>query len=223
MKALIIIAFILTLILTLRVGARIQVNTASGEPIVKLIIGFLRIPILPAKEKRLKLSDYTIEKLRKAEAREAAKKAAAEEKKAAKKHDKQVKSTKAQTIPPEEKPERDILGLIGKITRVAKVAIARFGHHLRFDLGKLVIIVASPDAATTAVQYGAIVGAVQCLLTALYEHDRVKTTNKTEIRVEPDFTSEKLTADIDISFSFRIWNFFDLGIRALTAFLKSNE
>jgi len=41
-----------------------------------------------------------------------------------------------------------------------------------------------------------------------------------DISVVPDFTSGKLCAEVDIAFSFRVWQIFDMLIRSGIAFLK---
>ena len=209
--AAIIIAAILCLPLSVRVISDGEFSLIAG-------IGFIRLRIFPLKEKTLKLSDYEIGKFRKKRQKQAdkAKKASKDSKKAEKP---KAQPTNDKKI--EEK--RDIPALIKKLTRVTAVFIKRFGKHLRIELKKVILIIASEDAATTALIYGAAIGAAQDLYALLVSSGTLRTTNKSEFIVEPDFLSEKPHIEIDLKFSFREWQLFDMAIRALIEFLKNDE
>lgn len=214
--AAIIIAAILCLRVSVRIGVDENFSLVAG-------VGFIRIRIFPAKEKKLKLSDYRIDKFRKLEEK---KRLAAEKKKAKKAKKSPPAEQKAASQPAggsAEKKKRDIPALISKLTRVAGVFLKRFGKHLRIDLKKLNIIIATGDAAQTAIIYGAVIGAVQNLYALLASSGMLRTTKKSELFVEPDFLSEKMRVEVDLRFSFMIWQFFDMAIRAGVEFLKNEE
>ncbi len=212
---------IILLILFIKLGVTVR---SQGETSLTLGVGIFKIPIFPKKDKEIKLSDYKIAKFRKKQA----KLAAAEDKKKRKKRSDKKPSAKDNTAEnaedqedqDTEKPKRDIMGLVETVTELVKVFLARFGRHLHIKVRRVVIIVGSEDAATTAVMYGAVCGAVQCLCELLYNCLNTRFTKNAEIRVEPDFCALKPQAEVDITFSVRVWQVFDLLIRTGIAYLK---
>ncbi len=217
---------ILLLILSLRIGVSVGFG---GDLSLKIRIGPLAIPILPAKEKTLKLKDYRLKVFQKNREAEAAGQAAAAEKKAAKKDEKKRRKLRSHTDEAVEKaegtyeePERDIPGLIKKLTRVASAFLRCFGKHLRVDVKRLVLIIATGEAASTAVLWGGVIGAVQLLLAVLGEAGTLHFSSRADIRVEADYLGEKPQAEVDIGFSFRLWHIFHMAFAALFAFLKKD-
>lgn len=216
-------AAIILLILFLKIGVRVR---SQGETALTLGVGIFRIPIFPVKEKEIKLSDYKIAKFRKNRARLEAKEAKKKQKKRSDKptsaEDKTAAAVEAakRGDTESEKPKRDIAGLVETVFELVKVFLARFGKHLHIKVRRLVIIVGSEDAATTAVLYGTVCGAVQCLLELIYGCLNTKFVKDAEVRVEPDFTAVKPSALVDITFSVRVWQVFDMLIRTGIAYLK---
>lgn len=210
-------AIIIAAILCLRVSVRI---TAGDDLSLAAGVGFIKFRIFPAKEKKLRLKDFTSESIRKREEKE---RRAAEKKAAKAQKKKPAKKEPSGHIDNEEPEKRDIPTLIRKLTRVAGVFLKRFGKHLRIDLRKFNIIIATGDAAQTAMLYGIVIGAVQNLYALLVSSGTLKTTRKSELIVEPDFLAEKPRAQIDLRFSFMIWQLFDMAIRAGVEFLKNDE
>ena len=221
---------IIALILLLKISVRVDL---ADDTALTVGVGVFRIKILPAKPKTVKLKDFKIKKFRKSQekseqsaaAAKEAKSAAADKKALAKKDKKTAAAVKEarRIAADEEKPERDILGLIEKLTRVVKVFITRFGHQLHIKLDRLIIIVATGDAAKTAVMYGSVCAAVQCLLELLYNcmHLTLPKGELTEhVGVAPDFLGEKMTVSVDITISFRLWQLFDTLFRAGWQFIK---
>lgn len=200
------------LVLMLRIGIKIKL---SDDTLLLLGVGIFRIKLYPRREKTLRLSDYKIEKFRKNQAKKEAK----AKKKAAKMAEKKThKVSEAAKTKPKEK--RDISELLTTVLEIVKVFLERFGHHLHIKVQRLRIIVASSDAATTAVLYGAVCGTVQCILELLDNTVALIVPKSEEIVVAPDFTSTKTKADVDITFSLRIWQIFDIAFRSLWAYIK---
>ncbi len=217
-------AAIIIIVVTLKLSVRVSF---IDDMALSVGVGFFKIKLFPNKEKKLRLSDYKIKKFRKNQAKAELRQAKAEAKKLAKQQKKDAKKQAeiSEGESADEKPKRDILGLLGKLTEVIKVFISRFGHHLRIDLRRLVIIIATEDAASTAVLYGAVCGGVQCLLELLYNCTHL-TIPKDEafyenISVTTDFTSQKTRSEVDITLSFRLWQLFDILIRSAIAYLKA--
>lgn len=216
----IIAAAIIALILLLKISIKVKI---VGDTKLTLGIGIFSIPLFPTKEKTLKLSDYKIKKFRKRLAKSEAedkKKSNKKKTKAQPKH-KKIGASQSKSSDTGDS-ERDIMGLLSKLLEVVRVFASRFGHHLHIKVKRLVIIIATPDAAQTAVLYGAVCGAVQCLMELLYNTMHVKLPKNDDIRVEPDFLSEKITAEADITFSFRLYQALDILIRSAAAYLKKS-
>ncbi len=213
------VVLLLALLLMLRIGVRVRLHDDTS---LWLGVGIFRIRLYPKREKKLKLSDYEIKKFRRRKAREEAR----AKKKAAKKAEKDAKKKKStvgkasEDVKAHTKEKRDISELLDTVLEVVRVFFERFGRHLYIKVGRLRIIVASGDAATTAVLYGAVCGAVQCLLELLDNAVNLKLPKSEEIVVTTDFTTEKTRADVDITLSLRIWQILDVAIRSLWAYIK---
>lgn len=212
-------AAIILLILFIRVGVRV---ISDGSLSLGVDLGLFRIPIYPQKEKKIKLKRFRIGPFRRELERQEEKRRKKAEKKLAKRK-KRADSGKDGECTEEKTKKRDITGLVSTVTEVAGVFIRRFGKHLRIKIRKLVIVVATPDAASTAVLYGAVCGAVQCFLTLVDGNISVKCPKNSRVEVLPDFTAETCGAFVDISFSFRVWQLFDILIRTAVSYLKRNH
>ena len=136
-----------------------------------------------------------------------------ENKKAEKEKKKQDKEQKKTSI-------SDILDIISLVSSVAKAALGCFFSHLRVDVARFKITVATGDAASTAVAYGAVSGAVSCMLAIFEDNKNVKLTRKAEADVVCDFLGESPSADIKISFSLRVWHLFHVAFAALKSVIK---
>ncbi len=204
---------LLTLILMLRIGIKIKL---ADDTLLWLGVGIFRIKLYPRREKTVRLSDYKIEKFRKNQAKKEAK----AKKKSDKKSEKKKTSKVSQALQTKPKEKRDISELLETVLEIVKVFLERFGRHLHIKVKRLRIIVASMDAATTAVLYGAVCGTVQCILELLDNTVSLVVPKNEEIVVAPDFISTKTKADVDIAFSLRIWQIFDIAIRSLWAYIK---
>lgn len=204
---------LLALVLMLRIGIKIKL---ADDTLLWLGVGIFRIRLYPKREKTIRLSDYKIEKFRKIEAKKEAK----AKKKAAQKAEKKKNGKALQTHKGKPKQKRDISELLDQVLEIVKAFLERFAHHLHIKVKRLRIIVASSDAATTAVLYGAVCGTVQCILELLDNTVSLTVPKNEEIIVTPDFTSAKTKADVDIAFSLRIWQIFDIAFRSLWAYIK---
>lgn len=97
---------------------------------------------------------------------------------------------------------------------VGEIAKTFFGH-LRIDLARLHITVASDDAATTAIYYGLVCDALTHLLPVLESTKGFKTPKAQDISVRADYLSEHITADVKISMSLRVWHVLHTLITAI--------
>ncbi|MBR5263451.1 MAG: hypothetical protein IKV50_02025 [Clostridia bacterium] len=82
--------------------------------------------------------------------------------------------------------------------------LGRFAKHLRLEMLRLRVLVASDDAAKTAMEYGAVCTAAGLVVTAAEALPR--TNPKTvDVRIECDFLAETPEIDAEICLSIRIW------------------
>ena len=192
-----------------------------------LTVKVLCIPIriLPKKEKKVRLRDYSVKKRAKKDAadKEAAQKKA--RKKADKKRKKEEEKARKKELKASGKapPETPITETVSKILGVVKVAVSRFGRHLRVRIARLHVSVATGDAASTAILYGVISQSV-CYIAALLDStSTLRYPARSDVDVHADFLSETTRADVEIGFSIRVWQVFDIGIRSGFAFFKGGS
>ena len=154
-------------------------------------------------------------KLRKKSEKKAAKKAEASKKKKIK--------TAEHKIMAKEKPKKtlpEILDILSLVRSLVAIIVRKFFKHLRIKVARLKIKVATPDAASTAVAYGAITGAVNLLLPVLEQVKNFKLPDPKDFSIEADFLGDSIELDLSLSFSLRVWHVFDIAFGALGSFLR---
>jgi hypothetical protein len=114
----------------------------------------------------------------------------------------------------------EILDSVSMIRGIAAEVIRRFFKHLRIDVARVKIKVATGDAATTAVAYGAACTALNILLPVLSEVKNFSLPREKDFSVEPDFLGETPELDVKLSFSLRVWHVFSVALGALKKFLS---
>lgn len=186
----------------------------SDEVTLTVRVLFLKIKILPKKEKKKGPRSMSAAKAKKIRRKLAKKEKIKKEKK------KQKAIQKQQKPPKPKKSVSEILDLISMVRKVVAAVVKHFFKHLRVDVARLKIKIATGDAATTAVAYGAVTQAVNVLFPLLEPIKNFGLPETTELDIQPDFLSESSEMDLLISFSLRVWHVFDVAFSALGAFLK---
>lgn len=121
----------------------------------------------------------------------------------------------------EQKPTLSgILDTVNLALSVSRAALGSFFGHLRIDVARFKIIIATGDAASTAVAYGAVSQTVAYLLAIFENSKRVRGLKKAEMDIVCDFLGDSTTADIKISFSLRVWHLFHLAFASLISLVK---
>lgn len=213
-SVILLLAFLLSLKLTLTVAY-------AGEVQLWARVLFVKIKLLPAREKRLprsmsaakakRLKKRRIKKLKKKIEKQRSK----EEEKKKKKHDVAIGKEEEEKRSPQE-----ILDIISLVCSLVTKVVGKFFRHLRIRLTRINIKIATEDAATTAVTYGAVTQAINILFPLL---DRVKTVRSSDVKninICADFCSEEPEIDIEISFSIRVWQVLHIAIVALIQAIK---
>ena len=128
------------------------------------------------------------------------------EKKYNKKEEKKKQSSK---IVIKEKSEKEkIPSLLDKITfikEILAVVLKAFSRYLKVNIKKLHIVIATPDAAQTAITYGAVSGVIAGIVELIDSYTNLKSLKKNAIIVEPDFTSEKSDVNVNITLSISVF------------------
>lgn len=213
---------VVVLLALLPLGVSVKYN--SEGPLVKVILGPIRITVFPLPKKEKKepteaQKQKAAEKAEKKEADKAAKKAqqqAAKDKAAAEK-----RLRKAQGIeePKDEKGGSwtDFLPLVKEVFRFLK----DFGRKLRIDNLEMKLIMGGGDPSNLAINYGRAWAALGNLLPQL---EKLFVIKKRDLEIECDFTaSETLVIarlDLTITLGRLLAAVFTLIGRALVTFIK---
>lgn len=210
---------------------------------VSLTVKICGIPIriLPAKEKKVKLSRYSkkeMEKRRLAEIEKARKKVKKKEEKKRKKEEKKRKEKekleklrKEGKLPPDDKKKEKpydptaitLVDNINAATAAIGKFFVRFGRRFRIDVSRIIITIATGDAASTAIMYGAAVPAVMALIALLEKITDLRGIDKADIHLRCDYLAQKTTVDVHVAFSMRPYHLFDMLFSALFAFLGKRK
>lgn len=187
--------------------------------------------IVPGKEKKpIDYKKYSYKKHQKRLRKNYAAYLAAQQKKAAKAEAKRKKKEMEAAKTPEQKkaekkakkeqPKRSILDWLNLATSTLGVLFKKFFKHLHIQVARLKIRVATGDAASTAVLYGAVIQSVAYMMEILNRITHVDGLKKAEIEVVPDYLAEKTTMDMCFVFSLRVWHVFAILFSTLGRFLK---
>ena len=108
-----------------------------------------------------------------------------------------------------------ILDILSLTVELVALTVKRFSKRLRIKAALLKITVASPDAATTAIAYGAVTQAVNVLLPLLREIKNFTMPSRKNFDIGYDFTADKPKIDMKLSFSLRVWHLLDIPFPAI--------
>ena len=177
---------------------------------------FVRVKLFPRKKKKKRgphsMSRRKAAKILASIEKKKQKKAIKKKKKLLKKEEKKAKE-EAQG----KKSISEILDTVSDITSLATDALSRFGKRFHVRISVLRITVATPDAAQTAIAYGAIQAALAQLYATLGQTKNFKLPKQSAFALDADFSKTEPSADIKIHFSFSI---FALLAAAVGAFIK---
>ena len=187
---------------------------------LKIRVLFITKCIIPKKQKLPSKKGYSARKYRKKLDALEKKQQKAEKKAAKKAASASQKKEKKKQKPEGEKPKRDLKQTIELIIELVSALLTSFGKHLRIKAERLHIVVASSDAATTAVMYGAISQSLSYLLELLNRVTNFR-YRKEEFSLNVDFLSDKPTADVYFEFRLRVWHVFAMLFKTGMAFIKN--
>ena len=230
MTALIVIGIIALLIAGIMlIRATVYIEYRDEVKLTVAVAG-IKIKILPKKEpKPIDPNNYSpkkfkkmLKKKEKQERKKLLKQQKKDEKKKAKKlakqQEKEQKKNGLQDA--HKKPKASLLENIALIKDIVAVFFSRFGKRFRIKVVRLNLTVASEDAATTAIMYGAATMGVRAILEILERVTNVDYKRNAEVNVYIDYLSEKPSADVSLSFGLRVWHLFDILFAVARKFLS---
>lgn len=174
MYILLAISALIFLVLALRVNINIKYE---DELTVYLRVLFVKIKLFPQNDKGFNAKKY--------------------DKKQKKNQDKPDVVLKEKSVADKEKDE--LYQRILTVTETVKAFFTAFSKYLHVKLAKIHVTVATPDAAKTAILYGAVSGATACLLDLLDEITNLDKVKNSSIVIEPDFVAQKSDVRINIT------------------------
>lgn len=192
--------------------------TVEYRDSVTVRISILGIPFwrYPKKKKKIRLSDYTPKKLEKKKRREARlqdKRKKRLAKKAKRRGEPSAGSTPAK--------KRGLLENLGLIREILTVLIGKSAKHIRVHADRILINVATDDAAKTAILFGAVNQAVVGILELLDQTQKLSVSRSSTISVKADFAAQKSTADISITLSLRVWQILKVLFHTALQYTKT--
>lgn len=188
MIALYIIAAIVLLLLAIAILPVSLTLKYNEEIALRLSVMSICLKEYPKKKKKIKISDYS-------------KKATSKKKK--QKAKKPTAPTKSQAS--EQPRKKGLLENLELIKELLTVIISGVWGNVKIKASKMLITVATDDAAKTAMLFPAVNAAVLGIVTYLDNQSKLVGLDKSNIAVRADFTAQKFTADIEFIFSLRLW------------------
>ncbi len=164
-----------------------------GTPLVTVKIAFLTLPLVGGET-------YTPPKK--------AGKAPATEKKQKKA---KKKKQKKKTVPPAEKPP--LTSVLSAFRDLLTHLLKGFARHLKIEELRLRVLVATTDAAQTALLYGTVCALVEPVR-LLTEQARRVCRKRILIDVECDFLADRPDVDAEFCLSIRVWRLFCIALRS---------
>lgn len=219
----IILSILAFFVLIFTVRARVTLELVDRLSLSVRIFGF-KIDILPKKQKKYRLSDYTPKKIAKRDKKKAIRDAKKAEKKRKKQSEKQkeknLSKEERKKLKAEKKASRPTLpDSIELFSRIARLFFSKLFRHLHFHVARIKIKVGAPDAAKVAMLYCGICTALKPTLIFLDKYSNLHGMKKADIDISPDFLSEKLSMDIKLGFSMSLGGLLAVLFRTVFSFI----
>lgn len=214
MTALIVILSI-ALLIALLLSTKVLLHIRYEESLtVYLRVLFVKIRLYPSKKEKKK-HPHSMSKRKAQKIKDSLQKKPKEEPK------KRKSKKKEKEKEPKEAP--DLISIISIITSFVKSFLRLFAGSVRIRSSRLHIVVATEDAADTAIAYGALTQAINLLFPML---DGIKTFKHLprgkELSVQADFLSDTSKIDADVELYIRVGSALKaVCLAAIRAFKKA--
>ncbi len=185
--------------LFLLLSVRIAINIVYSESVfVYLKILFIKIRLYPSRDKKSKSN-------------KSKRNENAEQKKP---------RTVIKNVNESEDSERGLLESVKLITDILSTFLKAFSKYLHINLARVHIKIATFDAAKTAIMYGAVSGALACLLDTLDSITNLDKIKNSSVNVYTDYLSEKCEADINITLGISVFGALATLFKTLIRYIK---
>lgn len=119
--------------------------------------------------------------------------------------------------------KKSILDKLNTIRDILSILSNAFHKHLHIRLSKIMVKVATGDAAKTAILYGAISTAVACIIDIIDNIANLKPMKESSVSVEPDFLSEKTSLALNIHLYMSVGGMIKVLIQSLIKYYVLND
>ena len=195
------ILLFLVILCLLPVGIRIKYDKEFS---LYVSIGFIKIKVIPAKQKKIRISDYSERKLQKQRKKQQKKDAKKEKKKAAGAE----KEKKDSVLVSRLKNIDTAPDMIEQLYDMLSLVSDKFAKRLTVKIFRLDATIGSDNAAKTAILYGGACSLAGCISAFLDQHMNLKKRSGATINVSPDFLAEKTLVYADVSMTVRVGGLF---------------
>lgn len=196
---------VLLLCLPVRVSVRYTGEKDRGSsPDIRLHLLFFRFRLYP-RNKKIRLKDYQIRRLRK-KGRKLKKKP----EKAVKRGEKRAQKTE----------KRDFKATAHLIKELIRVLAGKLQKYLRISIGFAEIRVVGRDAAETAVLYGILIQTAASICAILTSYLHVSSDDCRNIRIVADYTAQQWSAAFEIAARLRLWQLLSVLVSAGLVFVR---
>lgn len=117
----------------------------------------------------------------------------------------------------------EMIDSVKLVSYLIKAGIEKFLRYLKIKVARFTLIVASDDAAKTAIQYGLAVQAVQYIVALLENSTHVTYDKHAGITVDCDYVQSKPHFAMDIILSLRIWQILAVLFCTALSYLKASN
>lgn len=195
--------------------------TLTYREAVALRVKLLFFPILriPGGRKKRGPHSMSVKKAKRIQKKRSEKQQKKEETAKQKRKEKAAKK-KAKKEKKKKEKMTEILDLLRLITELIGVVAKKLLKSVRIHLKRLKVTVATEDAASTAVAYGAVTGILSTLLPLIQSVKHVTLPKEKEFSVDLDFLSDSPSMDLELSVTLRVGHILGLAISALVTYVK---
>lgn len=137
-----------------------------------------------------------------------------------KKPKKKKKKEKKKKKPAKVKEQPPLTSVITSFRDLLVGLVRSFKRHLKIEELRLRVLVASEDAAKTAMEYGAVCTLVEPVHMLALQAPRVQ-KDRVQVGVECDFLADKPEVDAEFCLSIRIWRLYWIALRSTRSLIRA--
>lgn len=208
---------------------RVRVTLEMADELSLSVLAFgVKLNILPKKQKKYNVKDYTPKKIAKRD-KKAAKKAELKAKKKSEKaqQKKRKKAADAKLTKAEKKAEKarkkakrpPIPDMLSLFLRIIKMFFSGFFSKFHFHVARVRISVGASDAATTAMLCTFICASVNPIFDFLDKHSNLHGRKNADIAIVPDYLSEEFKFDVKLAFSMSLGGLIGVLLKSAFSFI----